>query len=256
MRSRTDRDRPQHQHRARPHRSRPRRSVGLEERPGRPETARSCLPFVWLRLCVTRRFGQRPAPAMEKHRGHRRHGRDAAGGTAVAPLPALCPGSIRQPATTMLPVPGGPNVRIHLPPAASPVRTRVFGANPIDGQRMISPWSNPIANFDLRWTTYDIVNFGQCRRGDCSMSSVRDWTTGFAVIGTILLGPMIAFLTVVAAEVLIDFLKERAVIAAIAVCAVVAGMVGWVLLWLLFRRMSPYRVFLWVFFRRLTNTSD
>jgi hypothetical protein len=34
------------------------------------------------------------------------------------------------------------------------------------------------------------------------MSSVRDWTTGFAVIGTILLGPMIAFLTVVAAEVL------------------------------------------------------
>ena len=54
------------------------------------------------------------------------------------------------------------------------------------------------------------------------MSSVRDWATGFAVIGTILLGPIIAFLTVVAAEVLIDFLKERAVIAAIAVCVVVA----------------------------------
>src|SRR5580704_14419006 len=49
------------------------------------------------------------------------------------------------------------------------------------------------------------VNNGQCRRGDCSMSSVRDWTTGFTVIGTILLGPIIAFLTVVAAEVLIDF---------------------------------------------------
>ena len=32
------------------------------------------------------------------------------------------------------------------------------------------------------------------------MSSVRDWTTGFAVIGTILLGPIIAFLTVVAAS--------------------------------------------------------
>ena len=126
-----------------------------------------------------------------------------------------------------------------LPPAASPVRIRVFGANPIDGQRMISPWSNPIANFDLRWTTYVIVNIGQCRRGDCSMSSVRDWTTGFAVIGTILLGPIIAFLTVVAAEVLIDFLKERAVIAATAVCAVVAGMIRWVLLWLLLRRMSP-----------------
>jgi hypothetical protein len=43
---------------------------------------------------------------------------------------------------------------------------------------MISPWSNPIANFDLRWTTYDIVNIGQCRRGDCSVSSVRDWDHG------------------------------------------------------------------------------
>jgi hypothetical protein len=43
------------------------------------------------------------------------------------------------------------------------------------------------------------------------------------MIGTTLLGPIIAFLTVVAAEVLIDFLKEKAVIAAIAVCAVVAG---------------------------------
>jgi hypothetical protein len=32
------------------------------------------------------------------------------------------------------------------------------------------------------------------------MSSVRDWTTGFAVIGTILLGPIIAFLTVTAAD--------------------------------------------------------
>src|SRR5271163_4322125 len=98
MRSRTDRDRP--------HRSRPSRSVGLDERPRRPETARSGLPFVWLRLCVTRRFGQRPAPAMEKCRGHRRHGRDAGGGTPVELLPDLYPGSIRQPATTMLPVPG------------------------------------------------------------------------------------------------------------------------------------------------------
>src|SRR5947209_11325051 len=54
-------------------RRRPRRSVALEERPRRPETARSCLPFVWRRLCVTGRLGQRPAPAMEKYRGHRRH---------------------------------------------------------------------------------------------------------------------------------------------------------------------------------------
>jgi hypothetical protein len=43
---------------------------------------------------------------MEKYRGHRRHGRDAAGGTTVALLPDLYPGSIRQPATTMLPAPG------------------------------------------------------------------------------------------------------------------------------------------------------
>lgn len=88
------------------------------------------------------------------------------------------------------------------------------------------------------------------------MSSVRDWTTSFAVIGTILLGPIIAFLTVVAAEVLTDLLSEKAVIAAIVVFAVAAGVIGWVLLWLLFHRMSPYRVFLWVFFRTLTNTSD
>ena len=73
---------------------------------------------------------------------------------------------------------------------------------------------------------------------------------------TILLGPIIAFLTGVAAEVLIDLLKEKAVIAAIVVCTVAAGVMGWVFLWLLFHRMSPYRVFLWIFFRRLTNTSD
>ena len=49
--------------------------------------------------------GVRPAPAMEKHRGHRRHERDAAGGTTVALFRDLYPGSIRQPTTTMLPVP-------------------------------------------------------------------------------------------------------------------------------------------------------
>jgi hypothetical protein len=88
------------------------------------------------------------------------------------------------------------------------------------------------------------------------MSSVRDWTASVAMTVTILLGPIIAFLTVFAAEVLIDLLNEKAVIAAIVVFAVAAGVIGWVLLWLFFHRMSPYRVFLWVFFRRLTNTSD
>jgi hypothetical protein len=88
------------------------------------------------------------------------------------------------------------------------------------------------------------------------MNSVRDWTAGVAMTVTILLGPIIAFLTVVAAEVLTDLLNEKAVIAAIVVFAVAAGVIGWVLLWLLFHRMSPYRVFLWVFFRTLTNTSD
>ena len=76
------------------------------------------------------------------------------------------------------------------------------------------------------------------------------------MIVTIVLGPIIAFLAIVAAEALIDLLKERAEVAAIVVCAVAAGVIGWVLLWLLFHKISPYRVFLWVFFRRLTNTSD
>ena len=49
------------------------------------------------------------------------------------------------------------------------------------------------------------------------MSSVRDWTAGVAMTVTILCGPMIAFLTAVAAEVLIDLLNEKAVIAEIVV---------------------------------------
>ena len=88
------------------------------------------------------------------------------------------------------------------------------------------------------------------------MGSVRDWTARFAMTVTIVLGPIIAFLTIIGAEALIDLLKERAAVAAIVVCAVAAGVIGWVLLWLLFHKISPYRVFLWVFFRRMTNTSD
>jgi uncharacterized membrane protein len=42
------------------------------------------------------------------------------------------------------------------------------------------------------------------------------------MIVTIVLGPIIAFLTIVAAEALIDLLKERAAVAAIVVCAVAA----------------------------------
>ena len=49
------------------------------------------------------------------------------------------------------------------------------------------------------------------------MSSVRDWTARFAMTVTIVLGPIIAFLTIVAAEALIDLLKERAAVAAIVV---------------------------------------
>src|SRR5262245_39485183 len=42
------------------------------------------MPPLRLGLCRTRRFGKRPAPAVEEHRGHPRARRDAAGGAAIA----------------------------------------------------------------------------------------------------------------------------------------------------------------------------
>jgi hypothetical protein len=44
--------------------------------------------LIGLWLCRARRFGKRPAPPMERHQGHRRDGRDAAGAAAITLLPA------------------------------------------------------------------------------------------------------------------------------------------------------------------------
>src|ERR1700756_1549502 len=78
MRGRANRDRPQHQHRARPHRARACRWVGVEERAHRSAIARSGMPAIRVRLCDTRHIRQRAAPAVDKHRGHARAGGDAA----------------------------------------------------------------------------------------------------------------------------------------------------------------------------------
>jgi predicted signal transduction protein with EAL and GGDEF domain len=63
------------------------------------------------------------------------------------------------------------------------------------------------------------------------VSSVWNWTAGLAVAAFILLSPVVAFLVVVAAEILIDVALAVGVPA---VCAVAAAMIGCVL----FRRMS------------------
>jgi nitrate reductase gamma subunit len=51
----------------------------------------------------------------------------------------------------------------------------------------------------------------------------------------VLLSPVIAFLMIITAEVLIDLLMEAGVIG---VCAIAAGLIGWAL----FRRMSRRRL--------------
>ena len=63
------------------------------------------------------------------------------------------------------------------------------------------------------------------------MGSVRNWAAGSAIIALILLSPIVAFLVVIAAEMLIDLVMEVGVPV---VCAVAAAVIGWVL----FRRMS------------------
>ena len=65
------------------------------------------------------------------------------------------------------------------------------------------------------------------------MSSVRNWAASSAIVALILLSPIVAFLVVIAAEMLIDLVMEVGVPV---VCAVAAAIVGWVL----FRRMSSH----------------
>jgi hypothetical protein len=59
------------------------------------------------------------------------------------------------------------------------------------------------------------------------MSNVRNWASGFAVVALILLAPMIAFVVVVAAEMLTDLVAK---LGGPAVWPVAAGAVGLVLL--------------------------
>jgi heme/copper-type cytochrome/quinol oxidase subunit 4 len=60
------------------------------------------------------------------------------------------------------------------------------------------------------------------------VSSVWKWAVGLALF---LLSPIVAFLVVISAEILIDLVMEVGVPV---VCAVAAAVIGWVL----FRRMS------------------
>src|SRR6516164_9207741 len=69
MRGRADRDRPQHQHRARPHRPCACRSDCLEKRSRRSAVARPGVPSLGLGLRRTRSARQRAAPAMDPYRG-------------------------------------------------------------------------------------------------------------------------------------------------------------------------------------------
>ena len=63
------------------------------------------------------------------------------------------------------------------------------------------------------------------------MGSVRNWAAGSAILALILLSPIVAFLVVIVAEMLIDLVMEVGVPV---VCAIAAAVIGWVL----FRRMS------------------
>jgi predicted signal transduction protein with EAL and GGDEF domain len=63
------------------------------------------------------------------------------------------------------------------------------------------------------------------------MGSVRNWAAGSAIVALILLSPIVAFLVVIAAEMLINLVMEVGVPV---VCAIAAAVIGWVL----FRRMS------------------
>jgi hypothetical protein len=58
------------------------------------------------------------------------------------------------------------------------------------------------------------------------VSSVRKWAAGLAVGALFLLSPVVAFLVVLAAEILIDVVLAVGVPA---VCAIAAAVIGWVL---------------------------
>ena len=70
------------------------------------------------------------------------------------------------------------------------------------------------------------MDIGRRRRGVASMSGIRNWAAGSTIAGFFLLSPIVAFLMVLAAEMLIDFLREAGIAPD---CALAAGAIGWVL---------------------------
>ena len=65
------------------------------------------------------------------------------------------------------------------------------------------------------------------------MSGVRNWAVGSAIAALVLLSATVAFLIIIAAEMVIDFTKEAK---GTAICAAAAGVIGWVL----FRKRSSH----------------
>jgi uncharacterized membrane protein len=59
------------------------------------------------------------------------------------------------------------------------------------------------------------------------MSNLRNWALGSAILALLLVGPIVALLTGVAAEMLSDVLTQAGVAP---VCIAAAGAIGWVLL--------------------------
>ena len=92
-----------------------------------------------------------------------------------------------------------------------------------------------------RWSSpAEVMNRSHCvanndpqskRTWDVSMNSVRYWTVASVIVALILLSPVVAFLMVISAELLIDVLTEAGTTP---VCAVAIGAIEWVL----FRRIS------------------
>lgn len=62
---------------------------------------------------------------------------------------------------------------------------------------------------------------------DRSVSNVRNWAAASAIAALILLSPIVAFLVVITAELLIDVAIEAR---ATAICATAAAAIGWALL--------------------------
>ena len=60
--------------------------------------------------------------------------------------------------------------------------------------------------------------------GDRAMSNLPNWAVGSTIMALVLLGPIIAFFVVIAAEMLTDVLTKEGMTA---VCIVAAGAIGW-----------------------------